>query len=243
MVVIKLDATDSTNRYLKKMLVHGPLADFTVVTCRHQTNGRGQMGTTWIAEKDKNLTFSILKKLTNFNVSYQFQISCLVSLGIYKVLSALSIPNLSLKWPNDIMSGNQKICGILIENILKGGFIQMSIIGIGLNVNQTQFENLDKVASLKQLQGKAFDLDNLLMQIVQQLEISLKNYKPSQWGEIKPTYENLLFKIGQPCTFKDKEGHNFMGIIKGINDAGQLLVALENDEIQLYGYKEIKMLY
>lgn len=243
MVVIKLDATDSTNSYLKNMLHNEQLADFTVVSCDHQLKGRGQMGTTWLSDRGKNLTFSILKKYQTFNATDQFQISCMVSLALYRVLSSWAIPNLSLKWPNDILSGNQKICGILIENILKGSYVNMSIIGVGLNVNQTRFENLKNVASLKQLMKVDFDRDVLLNQIVQQIKYDFEHYAANQWTKTKGNYEDLLFKRDKPCTFKNDDGKLFMGIIKGINDEGKLMIAIDNDDVQFYGFKEISLLY
>ena len=139
MSIIKLSATDSTNSYLKELSLEQTLDDFTVVSTELQLKGRGQMGSKWVSDKGKNLTISILKKLENFDVQNQFNLNCIVSLAIYDVLLEIKAPNLYVKWPNDILSVDKKICGILIENILKGRFIQAAIIGIGLNVNQTNF--------------------------------------------------------------------------------------------------------
>ena len=135
------------------------LEDFTIVSANQQLNGRGQMGTQWESEAGKNLTFSVLKYFKNYQIQEQFLLNIITSLAVYNTLKNLFIPNLRVKWPNDILSGNFKICGILIENNLKNNIIQSSIIGFGLNVNQLEFGNLKKASSLKKIKGKTFNLD------------------------------------------------------------------------------------
>ena len=124
MYIIKLDAIDSTNSYLKTICVKNTPKDLTVVIAEHQTNGRGQMGTNWQVEASKNLTFSVFKHVSFLKVSEQFYISMAVALGITKALKELQIPKITIKWPNDIMSGGKKICGILNETKLKGNKIE-----------------------------------------------------------------------------------------------------------------------
>ena len=97
------------------------------------------MGSEWVSEDNKNLTFSVFKRFERFSIDNQFCISMIVSLSIYEVLSALRLSNINIKWPNDILSCDKKIGGVLIENKLKDKQIESSIIGIGLNVNQTNF--------------------------------------------------------------------------------------------------------
>ena len=137
MKIIKLDAIDSTNTYLRQLSSEEKLDDFTVVTAASQTAGKGQMGTKWASEKGKNLTFSVFKKVSCLENDEQFYISMATSLAIYNALKGFQIPKLAIKWPNDILSENQKICGILIENVIQNSKMTAAIIGIGLNVNQT----------------------------------------------------------------------------------------------------------
>ena len=153
MQIIKLNATDSTNNYLKQLLMDTALEDFCVVVTNHQTKGKGQMGAEWVSEKGKNLTFSVLKKEPSIVLPRRFLLSILVSLSIIKTLEAYSVPKLAIKWPNDILSDHHKISGILIENIIKSNKIDFSVIGIGLNVNQKLFKGLPKVTSLKSILG------------------------------------------------------------------------------------------
>ncbi|UII80545.1 biotin--[acetyl-CoA-carboxylase] ligase [Flagellimonas sp. CMM7] len=241
--IIKLDATDSTNLYLKDLIQSKTLGDFTVVVAKSQLKGRGQMGTTWQSEDGKNLTFSVLKKFKSFEVIHQFSLNICISLAICDVLRELSIPDLKVKWPNDIMSGSSKICGILIENVLKGQLIQNSIIGIGLNVNQTYYENLEKVASLKSLTGKYFDLDELLNKILERLKYYLIEIEGKSVSQLLPSYLALLFRKDKPSTFKNMEGQLFMGFIRGISPEGKLVLELEDKIFKEFGLKEVSLLY
>ena len=133
------------------------------------------MGSEWVSEDDKNLTFSVYKRFERFKIENQFCISMIVSLSIHEVLSGLKLSNINIKWPNDILSCDKKIGGVLIENKLKDKQIESSIIGIGLNVNQTVFKNLNQASSLYVNYKKKFDKDNLLKQIVDRLEVNFKN--------------------------------------------------------------------
>lgn len=219
------------------------LNDFTVVVAKSQLKGRGQMGTTWQSEEGKNLTFSVLKNFNSFKVVHQFNLNICISFAICDALGELSIPDLKVKWPNDIMSGSSKICGILIENVLKGQLVHNSIIGIGLNVNQTCYENLEKVASLKSLTGKFFDLDELLNKILERLKFYLIEIEGKSVSQLLPSYLKLLFRKDKPSTFKNKEGQLFMGFIRGISPEGKLVLELEDNIFKEYGLKEVSLLY
>ena len=145
MNIIKLNAIDSTNDYLKNLLDKKPVINYTVVTANFQNKGKGQMGGFWESEAGKNLICSVYLSNSIIKLSNQFVINIIVCLAIKKSLHKFNIPQLSVKWPNDIMSGSSKICGVLIENIIKNSSIQDIIIGIGLNVNQTIFKNLSLI--------------------------------------------------------------------------------------------------
>ena len=241
--IIKLDATDSTNLYLKDLLSSQTLHDYTTVVTKKQVKGRGQMGTSWQSEEGKNLTFSVLRRFDSLQVVHQFNLNICVSLAVYHVLKDLNIPNLKVKWPNDIMSGADKICGILIENVLKGRLIQNSIIGIGLNVNQTSYENLEKVASLKSLTGQHFDLDELLHQIIEKLKSYFVGVEQKTVTQMLPAYEELLFRKDKPSTFKGMKGEIYMGFVRGVSPNGKLLIELEDKIFKAFGLKEVSLLY
>lgn len=243
MQLIKVDATDSTNAYLKKMMLQKETADFTVVLAQNQYAGRGQMGTRWLSEPGKNLTFSILKKHKNLYARNQFGITMLSSLGVYKALNQFLIPDLHVKWPNDILSGPNKICGILIENMTSGQQVQASVIGIGLNVNQTDFGPLEQVSSLKGIMGRAFDLEVVLQGILTHLQHSFGHLETRSAEEIRNDYESHLFRKDKPSAFRQEDGTLFMGFIRGVSDEGKLRVELENDEEVSFDMKEVQLLY
>lgn len=241
--IIKLDATDSTNVYLKELLQSGPLPDYTVVVTKKQLKGRGQMGSVWQSEEGKNLTFSVLKSFDSLRADQQFVLNMAVSLAVCDTLETFSVPNPKVKWPNDIMSGSFKICGILIENVLKGQLVQNSIIGIGLNVNQTHFENLDKAASLKSITGHFFDLDELLHKILDSLYFHLDGIEGKTVAQLLSSYEKLLFRKDKPSTFTNADGAMFMGFIRRVSPDGKLVVELEDHIFKEFDLKEISLLY
>lgn len=201
------------------------------------------MGTSWQSEEGKNLTFSILKKFDGLSIGHQFNLNIAVSLAVHSLLTELSIPQIKVKWPNDIMSGSAKICGILIENVLKGQSIQNSIIGIGLNVNQTSFEKLEKVTSLKLLTGHFFDLDELLHGLFAKLKLHLAEIEQKTVTQMLPAYEKRLFRKDKPSTFKDGAGETFMGFIRGVSPSGKLKVELEDHIHKEYDLKEVSLLF
>ena len=146
MHIIKLNAIDSTNSYLKNMVEINNLENYTVVTAESQNAGRGQLGTVWESEYGKNLTFSMLVRVKGFKIEDQFYLSMAISLGVLNALKPNVNNLLYVKWPNDILAEKDKLCGILIENVLSGSNIKHSIIGVGLNVNQDQFsDNLESI--------------------------------------------------------------------------------------------------
>ena len=148
MKMIHLPEVRSTNTWMLDALAQGtPLADETVVYTMRQTAGRGQMGNSWEAEPDKNISFSMLLCPTFLPIREQFVISQLCSLAIVEALDEIAAEQgirpedlrLCIKWPNDIYAGDMKLGGILIENRLVGTTFQHCVLGIGLNVNQTQW--------------------------------------------------------------------------------------------------------
>ena len=195
MNLIKLDAIDSTNDFLKEMSRSQIVENFTVVTAKNQTKGKGQMGATWETESGKNLIMSILVKEELNDIDEIFHLNVAVALSVIKALEPLNLSKLSIKWPNDIIEKKKKIGGILIENSFKSDNKIESIIGIGLNVNQINFDNLPKASSLSLLKEKEFDLNEILeklfFQIKKQCSLLLSNQHDFLWNE----YHKNLFKL------------------------------------------------
>lgn len=242
MPLIKLDAIDSTNDFLKQLFKESAVEDYTIVMANEQTKGKGQMGTKWISERGKNLTMSILFKdihLKNQNI-YDFNVA--VTLSVLNVLKKLQLTAIAIKWPNDIMADSKKVAGILIENILKSDGSFTAIVGIGLNLNQTNFENLPQASSLKCITGITYDQEEIAILLRDSLEANrttLNQNADLLWEE----YHENLFKKDYPSPFEDKNGNRFMGIIKKVTRYGKLEVLLEDDSMIHYDVKEIKMLF
>ena len=239
MKIIKLNSTDSTNSYLKRLIIQRTLEDFSVVVANNQTNGRGQRGSVWLSEQGKNLTFSVFKKKLNLDPSKQFILHILVSLSIVKALDSFNVPRLSIKWPNDILSGNFKISGVLIENLIKQNQIEHSIIGIGLNVNQLKFEGLTKVSSLKKIMPLAVDKDKLLVKIIDKLKIYFKLYAQNGSEFFTSEYESYLFLKDKLSVFSSPQNSLFTGIIRGVSASGKLCIEMEGFDKE-FDLKEIK---
>ena len=242
MRIIKLNAIDSTNLFLRSLSIDTNVEDFTVVVAKHQTKGRGQMGTVWSSQDAKNLTFSVFKRFDNLKLDQHFVISMVASLAVINTLKKLNLPKLSVKWPNDILSANKKICGILIENVIKQNNVAATVVGIGLNVNQVNFSNLPQASSLLNVTGISYDLDELLQSILKELETLFDLVESNHFKTIKTTYESYLFRKDKPSTFKNEEGL-FSGFIKGVSNEGLLEVLLEDNILKTFDLKTIKLLY
>ncbi|MGB3142957.1 MAG: biotin--[acetyl-CoA-carboxylase] ligase [Maribacter sp.] len=243
MQLIKLSATPSTNTYLKELMGEMNLVDFTVVSAKNQTHGRGQRDSTWDSEGGKNLTFSILKKNIQLNLSDSFLISIVVPLAIIEVLNELGIPKVKIKWPNDILSCDLKIGGILIENTVIGVKVSRSVIGIGLNVNQKSFNGVAHASSISKIIGKDFDLEPLLTQLLNKLEYRLNSLASIHKDELFKEYHEHLFRKGEKSQFLDTNNNPFYGYITGITPEGLLKVETEKDGQKVFGLKEIKLNY
>jgi len=242
--LIKVDAIGSTNCFLKELINNKTINQTTCVWAKNQTNGRGQMGNSWNVEGEKNLTFSVYMPINDALAKNIIAINLITSLSIFKVLKLLNIPQLYIKWPNDIMSANKKIGGILIENNYQNGALSDSIIGIGINVNQEKFKNLPYAGSLKLSTQKEFDLETLLNQILKRLEKSFTNYNSIDFSNLKKEFESVLFRKGKASSFTKANCNSiFTGIIKGITNDGRLIVLKEDNITQEFSLKEISLLY
>ena len=243
MKIIKLDAIDSTNRFLKALSTQESCENFTVVTTESQTEGKGQRGSGWASEVGKNLTFSILYNQKAEGITSLFTLNIIVALSVVEALKTVSNLNFAIKWPNDILAENKKICGILVENTFKNSNEVQSIIGIGLNVNQSQFENLPQASSLFLLENQIFDREALLISIVNQLEFNLKQLSILGEAYFWEAYHNFLFKKEVVSTFESISGNRFVGKIQKVTTDGKLAVLLEDDSVVFFDVKEVKMLY
>ncbi|GAA4271092.1 biotin--[acetyl-CoA-carboxylase] ligase [Aquimarina gracilis] len=243
MDIIKVDAIDSTNAFLRELNRQKQFDGPVCVMAKEQLAGKGQMGTVWQSEPGKNLTCSVFMQVKGIELVEQFFISIAVSLAVCDALNDLLITKLSIKWPNDILSDRKKICGILIENVVKNGSLNGAIIGIGINVNQLEFDNLPQAGSLKKILGKDLEIEEVLDVLLTKLEQRFTQLTTSSFAMLKKEYERLLFRRNKPSTFLDAEGNSFVGIIQSVNNEGKLQVLLEDEIVTPFDLKEISLLY
>lgn len=240
MKIIKLDAIDSTNTFLKELAQNTDLENYTVVTAKSQKKGRGQMGTAWISEPGKNLLCSVYVAFDGLLVKDKVLLNFAVSLAIVDVLEVMSLTRLAIKWPNDILSSNAKLCGVLVESVMRGKEIESAIIGIGLNVNQEVFpKHLQKVTSMYNEMGQFFDLDKVLEELMIALKSRIGSITTQSKSSLKICYLEKLYKKNIPTMFKNSSDVLFMGKLVNVTSQGKLQIELEDDSIQEFGIKEV----
>lgn len=242
MRIIKVNAINSTNEFVRELYRKNPGFEPFCVVAKEQAKGRGQRGAGWMSKAGDNLTFSVLYPGIELEIKQQFLLSACVSLAILEVLKKLDIPAISVKWPNDIMSARYKIGGILIENVLKGNQIAASVIGIGLNVNQVAFPNHPQAGSLKLATGNHFNLEELLIKITNKLEERIKEIT-SEGDSVLKQYENKMFRRDIVSTFQYPNGDYLSGIIRGVTNSGRLKIEVEDEVFKTFDLKEVKLMF
>ena len=240
MKIIKLNAIDSTNSFLKEMAQKKPLKNFTVVIASSQNKGKGQRGSQWVSEPHKNLLCSVYIAFDDLLVQDQVFLNYAVSVAVLNTLKEYKLPKLQVKWPNDILSSNHKICGLLVENVIQKNTIASSVIGIGLNVNQEKFQkNLPKATSVKIQIKKEISIYDLLQKIIVALKETIHLLNSPKKMELKEMYLKNLHKKDVPSMFKDNKGVLFMGIIKGVSSEGKLQIQLKDEVLKEFGIQEV----
>jgi BirA family transcriptional regulator, biotin operon repressor / biotin---[acetyl-CoA-carboxylase] ligase len=240
--LIKLNAIPSTNNFLKERYQKGDCVDGELVWAKEQTKGRGQRERNWISSAENSLTFSVYRTFTNFHSRNTFMVSAGVAIGIINALKVIGIPDLKIKWPNDILSCNKKVAGILIENIVKKSQLKSSIIGVGLNVNQLKFLDLPYAGSLASVTGKEWILEKVFNSLKEALELTLFSINTVSKEHWIDEYSNLLWKKDKVAFFKSN-GKSFKAISRGLSPEGFLIIEnMEGESITLNS-NQSKMLY
>jgi len=240
MKMIKLDAIDSTNSYLKKLLLKENINDFTVVVSKHQTNGRGRNGNLWVNKPSLNLAFSVYKRFINFSVNEKFMLNIVSSVSVYEVLKKYKLNNLTIKWPNDIMTENKKIAGILIENSVRGNKINHSVIGVGININQSQFLDLPNATSVFLESGKKHSVEKIAVELKDAFKKNFTNFEIRE-TELIEFYNSVLFKRNVTTDFTNVNAKKIQGTIIGVNKEGILSLKQKNHKVFEYAENQIKM--
>lgn len=240
--VIYLPSCHSTNDIAAELVRSGSGMEGVVVITDEQTKGRGQRGTTWVSEPGMNLTMSIVLTPFFIPVSDQFLISQTIALGITAYLKNYS-DKVTIKWPNDIYLDNKKICGTLIENSIQGSRIASSIAGIGLNINQKNFES-SRATSLSKSMAREFVMAGEFSALIHHLDAwYLKLKSGTHREEIRLEYLNQLLGYNQLCLFR-YQNKIVSGMVTGITDYGKLCVRFDDQtDSKEIGLKEIEWIW
>jgi len=232
------NSINSTNSCAKELILSRKCKDRTVIVAETQTEGRGQHANVWESESGKNLTFSLVYFPESIPASCQFYLSRAIALGVADYLSG-KIDEVSIKWPNDIYVGNNKIAGILIENTIMGSYISSTICGIGININQEVFySEAPNPVSLIQITGTEYKLNSELEILIRAIENRYQQLDVGDFKKLESDYMDFLYrKIGYHSF--SEEGIVFKAKIAEITDIGQMVLEKENGERKAYSFKEV----
>lgn len=239
MLILKFDSLSNTNSMLMDLSKKNAKS-WTAVWTGNQIHGRGYAGNQWNSEPNQNIALSFLLRL---ELSYEELIyfNQWVCYEVFRYVSRFS-SDVYVKWPNDVILGDKKICGILIETYKEKDCLNC-IVGVGLNVNQKDFEGLPNASSMAVELNKEFILDEVVTDLLSGFQNSFHLIEAQRWDVIFNNYNSKLYGREQLNLFK-KGDSIFEGTIKGVNKEGSLLV--ENKESQLlesYKNKEIEFIY
>ena len=239
--IIHVEETHSTNSLLREWLEQEPLPTGSVIVADFQTAGRGQVGNVWESERGKNLTFSLVLYPQALPVNQQFLISQIAALSVKETLDAYT-EGISIKWPNDIYWQDKKICGMLIENDLSGHNLLRSIIGIGINLNQTIFRgDAPNPVSLWQIVKQEVDREVVLRQFLSRFEAYNQTLLSGEKALIHTRYMEALYWREGYHPYADAKGA-FSARIYGIEPTGHLLLQSTDGVIRRYAFKEVSYL-
>ena len=241
-LIIRVKVVDSTNNYLKKLVHDEHPEEGSMVITEFQSAGRGQMGNGWASEAGKNLLLSLLIYPDNLLANEQFIISRMASLAVKNCLDQF-VDDICIKWPNDIYWKDKKIAGMLIENDVQGRYIQNSVIGIGININQPSFpEDLPNPVSLRQITGTENDIDNIADIFVREFFLLYREFQDGKTTQIEDEYMLDLYRVNDYYWFKD-EGGSFKAKVKEVMPSGHLVLeTMDEGDLRQYAFKEVSFI-
>lgn len=219
--IIHLESVDSTNNYAAKVFKSGQAPPGTVILADIQNNGRGQREKTWQSDAFQNLTFSLTADIKLWKINSLIDLNRLIAISLFRFFKQLNLSP-KIKWPNDIMISDKKICGILIENYFRDGSPK-TIIGIGINVNQKTFD-VPRATSLIKETRKQIAPRDLLDKYIHVLNDTFLSLPIHDSERIHNEYDQLLWKLETPHQFKGVHGNSFEGLIQGTSLTGELKV-------------------
>ena len=241
MKIIKLDAIDSTNSFLKNKSSNQEIDDFTTVYTQNQFKGRGRATKQWISEPNKNIALSLFKRIKKTDLLHIFLLNVIASISILELLEKYLVKDVKVKWPNDVMVKNKKISGVLIENKIKKNSSINSIMGIGINVNQQNFPDFLSATSIVNEIGSVSEIDLLANELAVIIKSNFKFLK-SKSKIYLDHYNNKLHNKNQTVRFKNNIGKIEVGKIVKVDFRGNLMIMNEKGKIEYFKENEIKFL-
>ncbi len=232
--IIHLESVDSTNNYAANLVHQANCINGTVILADDQYLGKGQRGSEWLTSKGDNLTSSIIIYPDKLAVDDQFYLTCMAALSVVDTLKGYGI-QANIKWPNDIYVNQEKIGGILIENVIQGNLIKTAIIGIGLNVNS--FPKAFNAICMQELISKPLKPFDVLMRLINCLNVWGAELNFGNLNVLLSAYNELILMKNQIVAFEDEKGF-FNAKVLGVSINGFLELALEN-EMRSYGIKQV----
>ena len=221
--IIVLEKVDSTNNYAMALIQKGSISSGTGVLAIEQTIGKGRRGKNWNALPGQNITLSIVAEMKWQPVLSQFPISVAVALACRDFINTFVKEEIFIKWPNDIFINDSKAAGVLIENVIKGTLWQWTVIGIGVNINQTNFDEVDaKVTSFKKETGTEYDVLKLARDLQEHVFSRFEELKTGKFIQMLKEYNQHLYARNKLVKLK-KESMVFKTTIRSVSESGQLI--------------------
>ncbi len=233
---IFLSVCASTNAEAQQLLIKNEATEGCLVYTAHQTNGRGQRGNSWEAEPGKNITLSVILAPAFLAARHQFYLSMAVSLAILDLVREQGLAKSCVKWPNDLYFEDKKLGGILIENTISGHFLQHSIVGIGLNINQTVFL-APTATSMSCVTGRQYDVAQLIARLMELLEKRYLALRQGKTEALKYEYLQALYRYQERHLF-EVAGRQLTGQIIGVDEAGRLAIEIDT-RLHFFNFQEI----
>lgn len=237
---IELPQVESTNNYATGLAHAGMAQSGTAVFAHHQTKGKGQRHRKWQGEPGQNIALSVILQPPGLALSQAFLLSMATAIGVQRFFTSYVGSETKVKWPNDLYWRDRKAGGILIENVVQGSEWKAAIIGIGININQTKFPNLDRRAvSLKQITGKDYSPVELAKELCGHLSqaYELMHKLPM---EVKELYRQHLYKLNESVRLKHGS-RVFDAVIKDVSSLGELVVQHATEE--RFGVGELEWVF
>ena len=240
--IIHFNPLPSTNVYALDLLTKSKPLEGTVISTDNQLSGKGQLNNKWESEANKNISLSVILYPDFLPIRNQFALNQFVSLAVWQTISHFISEHVSIKWPNDIYIGSNKVAGILIQNQIQGKSILSAVIGIGINVNQRSFlSNAPNPISIINVLKHKTNLENLRSVLFEQLNIYYRLLKNGSYGELNSQYQENLYLKEILSNFRGQSENIFQGTIKGVDESGRLQV-LKGNQLQFFLNKEIEFM-